>query len=169
MKQDQPFTVSREAYTITTDQAHLDVDVIHGYLTRAYWKPGVPRQHVINSLEHALCFGLFEYEHQIGFARVITDYVDFAYLCDVFVLESHQGRGLGRWLLATVLAYPGLQSTRHMFLATRDAQEFYRQFGFVEHPKPEKLMVKIMSERDWYNPNLIAAKPVGPNTKDDKR
>lgn len=159
MSQNQPYTVQRDAYTITTNVAQLDIDVIHGYLTRSYWKPGVPKNHVARSLEHSLCFGLFEGEPQVGFARVITDYVDFAYLCDVFILETHQGTGLGSWLLESILAYPGIQTIRSFFLATRDAQEFYRQFGFSEPEDPSRLMFKTMSQRSWYNPDLISNQP----------
>src|SRR5436305_15071361 len=82
---------TRGEYSVSTDISRLDLDVIHGYLRQAYWCEEIPRETVKHSMQHSLCFGLFERERQIGFARVVTDYATYAYLCDVFVLESHRG------------------------------------------------------------------------------
>src|SRR5687768_17522999 len=81
---------------VTTDRSRLDLDVIHGYLTRSYWAPGIPRETVARSVRHSLCFGAFVGDRQVGFARVITDQATFAYVADVFVLESHRGRGISK-------------------------------------------------------------------------
>ena len=88
----------RDACVISTDPARLDREVIHRFLAESYWARGIPRAGVDRSIDHSLPFGLFEANRQVGFARVITDYATFAYLADVFVLESHRGRGLARWL-----------------------------------------------------------------------
>jgi hypothetical protein len=85
------FEQERGEFTVSTDVARLDIDVIHGYLARAYWSNGITREIVERAVQHSLCFGLFEGETQIGFARAVTDSTTFAYICDVFVLESHQG------------------------------------------------------------------------------
>ena len=146
------YTQQKEQYHITTDTATFDLDVIHGYLTHSYWKRGVPKNLVAQAVANALCFGLFERDQQIGFARIITDYTDFAYLCDVFVLEAYQGNGLGAWLIETVIAHPGLQSVRNLSLGTRDAQEFYRKFGFQEMDQPNRWMIKLQ-DRPWYIPD----------------
>ena len=140
------------SFAITTDPERLDVDVIHSYLTRSYWKRGVPKALVSQSLQNSLCFGLFEGEAQVGFARVVSDYTDFAYLCDVFVLETHQGQGLGKWLIQTVVNHPLLRDLRSFFLATRDAHGLYRHFGFQDVTHPERLMVRI-GDRPWYIPD----------------
>lgn len=84
---------------VSTDPTRLDVTAVHAYLTRAYWCENIPRETVERALRHSLCFGLFDGAAQIGVARVITDFATFAYLCDVYVLESHRGRGLGKWLI----------------------------------------------------------------------
>ena len=95
----------RDGYVISTDRDRLDVDVIHGFLRSAYWSPNVPR-----SIENSVCFGLYGPDGaQAGFARALTDKAAFAYLADVFVLEPHRGRGLGKWLVETVLSHPDLQ------------------------------------------------------------
>ncbi|MEX2204913.1 MAG: GNAT family N-acetyltransferase [Myxococcota bacterium] len=115
---------------IASDPARLDVDAIHAFLTRSYWAQGVSRERVARSLEHSLCFGLYDGERQIGFARVISDRVTFGYLCDVYVLEPYRGRALGKRLLEAVRAHPDLQGLRRLLLETRDAHGLYEQFGF---------------------------------------
>lgn len=118
-------------YEISTDPARLDVDVIHGFLRTAYWSPGVAREVVERSIANSIPFGLYAPDRaQAGFARVITDRATFAYLGDVFVLPEHRGRGLGVWLVETVLAHPDLQGLRRFHLATFDAHTLYERFGF---------------------------------------
>ena len=122
----------RGAYLLTTDKTRFDLDVIHGYLKTSYWAAGISADIVIRSVENSLTFGLFEGEEQVGFARVITDYATFAYLADVFVLEAHRGQGLGKWLIEVVLSHPDLRGLRRWLLATGDAHELYRKYGFAE-------------------------------------
>jgi GNAT superfamily N-acetyltransferase len=131
---------SERSITVTTDRRRLDHDVIHGFLTAAYWSKGVPRETVVRSMEHSLCFGAFDGDRQVGFARVISDRATFAYVCDVFVLESHRGRGVGKSLMAAIRAHPELQGLRRWTLATRDAHGLYRQFGFGAPAHPERQM-----------------------------
>lgn len=118
-------------YEISTDRDRLDLDVIHGFLTTAYWSPGVARELVQRSIAHSLPFGLYAPDGaQAGFARVITDRAAFAYLGDVFVLPEHRGQGLSVWLVQTILAHPDLQTLRRFHLATADAHSLYARFGF---------------------------------------
>jgi GNAT superfamily N-acetyltransferase len=111
----------------------------------------VPKEHVARALQHSFNFGLFDGDKLVGFARVVTDFADYAYLSDVFILESHQGRGLGQWLLETILACPALQGLGRFALDTRDAQEFYRRFGFQELERPETHL-EIRTRRPWFKP-----------------
>ena len=133
-------TFEREGYSISTNPARLDLDAIHAYLVRAYWCEGIPRQTMERAMANSLCFGLFRGKDQVGLARVVTDSATFAYLCDVYVLENHRGKGLGKWLMERVMAHPALQGLRRFSLATRDAHNLYRQFGFRELSKPESKM-----------------------------
>jgi GNAT superfamily N-acetyltransferase len=126
----------RDGYLVSTDRSRLDLEVIHGYLSSSYWAAGVPEEVVRRSIEDSLCFGVYRGEEQVGFARVITDRATFAYLADVFVLEGHRGRGLGRWLVEVVLSHPELRGLRRWMLATRDAHELYRRYGFAELGRP---------------------------------
>jgi GNAT superfamily N-acetyltransferase len=126
---------------ISTDRARLDVDLIHNFLTNCYWAKGIPRGVVTNSIEHSLCFGVYDGSRaQVGFARVISDFATIAYLGDVFVLESHRGRGLGKWLMECITQHPALQGLRRWILLTRDAHELYAKFGFAPLQKPERYM-----------------------------
>ena len=126
--------VTSPAYEISTDPSRLDVERVHRFLsTEAYWSPGVARDVVERSIERSLPFGIYTPQgEQVGFARVVTDYATFAWLADVYVEAPHRGHGLGKRLVETVLAHPELQGMRRWFLATADAHELYRRYGFSE-------------------------------------
>ena len=134
----------RDGYTISTDPARLQPEAVHAFLSGSYWARGRSLETVRRSLEHALCFGLYDASGaQVGLARVITDRATFAYLCDVYVLEAHAGRGLGTWLMAVVRDHPELQGLRRWLLATRDAHGLYRRFGFGPLVAPERWMERF--------------------------
>jgi GNAT superfamily N-acetyltransferase len=135
----------RGEYTISTDPARLDIEAIYGYLSRSYWAAGRPKETLARAIQNSLCFGVYQGAEQVGFARVITDYAVFAYLADVYILEEHQGQGLGKWLISVVTSQPELQGLRRWLLATRDAHGLYRQFGFTELGAPERWMERMKS------------------------
>jgi GNAT superfamily N-acetyltransferase len=133
----------RDAYTISTDPARLDLAAVHAYLTRSFWAAGIPLETVRRSAAHSLCFGVYDEGgggEQVGFARVITDRATFAYLADVYVLEAHRGRGVGGWLVETILAHPELQGLRRFMLVTRDAASLYARAGFERPAEPSGIM-----------------------------
>lgn len=131
----------RNEYTITTDDALLDIPVIHDFIAnQSYWGQGRKIETVQRSLDNSLNFGLYKSGQQIGFARVVTDFATFAWVADVFILEEHRGLGLSKWLMETILAHPDLQQFRRWVLATKDAHELYRRFGFRELKRPERWM-----------------------------
>lgn len=131
---------TRGQYWITTDPQKLDVDAIHAYLTRSFWAEGIPKATVAKAVANSLCFGLFDGSAQVGLARVVTDRATYAYLCDVYVLETHRGRGLGKWLIETVMAHPDLQGLRRFQLVTRDAHGLYSRHGFAAPINPDRHM-----------------------------
>jgi GNAT superfamily N-acetyltransferase len=133
-------TFEREEYRISTDPVKVDLDAIHAYLVRAYWSQGIQRKTVERAVANSLCFAVLQGKAQIGFARVVTDSATYAYLCDVYILEEHQGKGLGKWLMECVMGHPSLQGLRRFSLATRDAHGLYRQFGFRDLSKPDTAM-----------------------------
>jgi GNAT superfamily N-acetyltransferase len=135
-------------FLICTDPARLDLNVIHRFLTNCYWARGIPRDVVARSIQHSLCFGVYDDSGaQLGFARVISDYATFAYIADVFVLESHRGRGLGKELMGCIKQHPSLQGLRRWNLTTNDAHELYSQYGFAPPKWPERYM-------EIFHPNL---------------
>jgi len=141
----------RDGYSISTDPRDFDEGVIHGFLVKSSWAEGIPIEIARRSLEHSLGFALFEGEpgeQQVGFARVTTDFATFGYLSDVFVIDSHRGRGLGRWLCEVVMAHPDLQGFRRWLLATSTARGLYEKLGWYLVKQPEIFME--INEPDIY-------------------
>jgi GNAT superfamily N-acetyltransferase len=129
------YEVQQNEFYISTDKSKLDINIIHDYLcNESYWAKNIPVETVQRSIEGSYCFGLYVTENpitmQIGFARVITDCATFAYLADVFVLESYRGKGLSKWLMKTIMDCQDLQGLRGWMLATRDAHALYEKYGF---------------------------------------
>ena len=122
---------TKDGFYISTKNEKMDIELIHSFLNRSYWAEGISKEIIRRSVEGALCFGVFENARQVGFARMITDRATFAYLADVFIIEEYRGLGLSKWLMEVILAHPDLQGLRRMMLATRDAHELYRKFGFT--------------------------------------
>lgn len=117
-------------YLVSTDSEKLDVQEVHQYLTRSTWAQGISLETVTASIENSLNFGVYHDGSQIGFARLITDYATFAYLCDVYVLEEYQGEGLGRWLMECVHAHPLFEKLRRIMLFTTTAPWLYEKLGY---------------------------------------
>ena len=130
----------RGEFLLSTDRDLLDLDVIHGFLTESYWAKGISRELVARSILNSLCFGVYKKAQQVGFARAISDFATYAYVADVFVLESFRGLGLGKWMMECIMKHPQLQGLRRWTLATRDAHPLYAQFGFTSLKKPENFM-----------------------------
>jgi GNAT superfamily N-acetyltransferase len=125
---------------ISTDPSRLDRSLIVRFLAGSYWAKGIPQGVVDRSIEGSLCFGLYRGQKQLGFARVITDYATFAYLGDVFVVETSRGKGLGVWMMEVIMSHPRLQNLRRWMLATRDAHGLYEKFGWRSLENPERMM-----------------------------
>jgi GNAT superfamily N-acetyltransferase len=123
-------------YDIDTDKARLDRALIHRFLVASPWANGIPRAVLERAIDHSIAFGLYRATRQVGFARIVTDFATFAYIADVFVMPEERGKGLGRWLVETMLAHPELQGLRRWLLGTRSAHGLYRRCGFAEAPPP---------------------------------
>ncbi len=127
---------------ISTDKAKLQRDILYKFLSQeAYWSKGLPRDAFDRSIENSVCFGVYlENGGQVAFARVITDKATFAYLGDVFVTPAHRGKGLSKQLMKAIDAHPDLQGLRRFMLATADAHDLYKQFGFTSLSAPDRMM-----------------------------
>ena len=144
----QTETHSKDNYTISTDKSKLDLSVIHGFLSTSYWAEDIPMEIVKKAIENSLCFGVYNKNKLLGFARVISDYSTFAYLADVFIIEEERGKGLSKWLMECILKHQQLQGLRNFCLLTRDAHSLYEPFGFKNILKPQNFMAK--KEDDFY-------------------
>ena len=126
---------------ISTNRSLLDRVLIHRFLSQdSYWAKGIPIETVNRSIENSLCFGLYQAGQQVGFARVVTDYATFAWLADVFVVESARGQGLGKKLVPVILGHPDLQGLRRFMLGTREAHGLYARYGFNPLEYVERFM-----------------------------
>lgn len=130
-------------FLISTDKSKLDISMIHNFLKNSYWAKNISKSTIKKSINNSLCFGIYEVNKQVGFARVISDYTTSALLRDVFILESYRGQGLGKWLVRYILEYPELQDVPKWLLGTKDAHELYRRYGFENLTTPETIMVRL--------------------------
>lgn len=133
---------------VTTDRQSFQMEVIHGFLSSSYWAEQIPLEVVERCIRCSWCFAVFDGDRQVGFARVITDFATYAYIADVFILESHRGRGLSKFLMKTIREAPPLQNLRRWNLLTKDAHGLYEQFGFKRAAEPERYME--ITDRELY-------------------
>jgi len=139
--------------SVSTDKSLLDLEIIHAFLsTRSYWARDRTKEQTRTAIEHSICFGLYDDDKQIGFARVISDHATYAYLGDVFVLENHRGHGYSKMLMEAIVSHPELQGLRRWTLATKDAHGLYEQFGFTSLKFPERWMERAAA--DAYDASL---------------
>jgi N-acetylglutamate synthase-like GNAT family acetyltransferase len=128
---------------VSKDKSKLDIFFIQNFLKEVYWSAGRTIEEVQTTINSSFCFGIYLNEKQIGFCRVITDYVVFAYVMDVFIDENHRGKGYSSILIEAMMNEPQLQQVKIWRLATSDAHFLYQKFGFNTLAHPEKMMEKI--------------------------
>lgn len=133
----------KDEFTISTSRNRLQIDAIHKFLSEeSYWASERTKRQTETAIKNSLPFGVYKGENQIGFARVVTDFATFAYLGDVYILPEFRGRGLSKWLMATIINQPDLQGFRRWVLATKDAHTLYEKFDFTGLKFPERWMEK---------------------------
>ena len=124
---------TEDEVVFSTDKSKLDIELIYNFLTKSYWAKGRTREVVKKSMQNSICFGIYINDKQVGFARVLSDNV-FAYVTDLFVIEEHRGKGYSKVLMEKILLYEELTEIELWVLATKDAQDLYKKFGFIEVP-----------------------------------
>ncbi len=134
---EQYLTFKNDRFTVTTDPAFFQIAAIREYLSQSSWAPGIDEETVRISVQNSLCFGLLDGADQIGFARLVTDYATFGYLCDVYVLEKYQKTGLGRWLIECCHAHPIMSRLRRIMLVTDSAPWLYQKLGYTPLNRPD--------------------------------
>ena len=130
--------------TVSTDKSKLDVPFIQNFLKDVYWAAGRTIEEVQTTIDSSFCFGIYLDDNQIGFCRVITDYVVFAYVMDVFIIDEHRGKGYSSILVNAMMTEPKLQQVKIWRLATSDAHFLYEKFGFNSLAHPEKMMERVV-------------------------
>jgi GNAT superfamily N-acetyltransferase len=131
---------THQEFLFSTDKRKLNLNYVHQFLTNSYWAKGISVDLVEQSIKNSLCFGIYEGNKQVGFARVITDYTTFAYLADVFVDEAYRGKGLSKILMTFIFSFEEFKKLRRFSLATLDAHGLYAQFGFTPLKSPDRFM-----------------------------
>jgi len=152
---DEIYERRRGDLLLSTDRARLDLDLVHRELSGTYWASGIPREVVTRSIAGSIAFGLYDADRQVGFARVITDLATYAYLADVFIVEDRRRRGLGDWLVESILRHPQLQGLRRVALITRDAGPLYERHGFTSPVQPFGYM-EIVNREVYRRPRPTA-------------
>jgi GNAT superfamily N-acetyltransferase len=138
---------SHGPYLLSDDPARLDIQAIHAYLRRAYWSEEIPLEIIERGVANSLCIGAYDYSGaQVGLVRCISDYATFCYVCDVYVLEEHRGKGLSKAMMAMTTEHPKLQGLRRWNLVTWDAHGLYSQFGFKALTRADRHMEKIVPD-----------------------
>lgn len=133
--------------TVSTEQSLLDIAAIHNFLTReSTWAQGIGIDRVRKALANSLCFGAYEEGKQVGFARVITDYATYGYLCDVYVPSELRGRGISRILMDAIMAHPELQGLRRFNLVTTTARGLYEKYGWTPLKIPDSYMERYFPD-----------------------
>jgi len=121
----------REGYLLTTEPGRVDIARVHTWLSQeSYWAKGRERALVERSVAGSRPYSVYARDEQAAFARVVTDGATFAWICDVFVDEQHRGRGLGTWLVDSIVEDLAAGGVQRFVLATKDAHEVYRRCGF---------------------------------------
>jgi len=140
-----------DGFEADDDAARVDVDVVHGFLSTSYWAAGIPREVVARSIEGSLNMGVYAADgSMVAFARAVTDRATFAWIADVFVVPEHRGHGLGKFVVSTLLDHPELKGLRRFMLATADAHELYRSYGFTELEDTTRTMAIRKDAADLY-------------------
>ncbi|MCD6011403.1 MAG: family N-acetyltransferase [Flavipsychrobacter sp.] len=143
----QPVTIDYKGYTITTDKSMMNVHDVHLWLSeRSYWVPGIAFEKVKAAFDNSYCIAAIKDNRQVGYGRLVTDYAFFAYLADVYVEEEHRGKGISKAMMKILFEQDWVTQLRGVMLATKDAHDLYRQFGFSEIPNPERYMKLTLQE-----------------------
>ncbi|ARF81788.1 GNAT family N-acetyltransferase [Kitasatospora aureofaciens] len=133
-----------DGYELSVDPDRLDVVLVHHWLsTDAFWALGRSRETVEQSVRASLNFAVYETAGgaQVAYARVVTDWTTFAWLCDVYVAPAHRGKGLGTWMAGAVRDHLAPYRLKRVLLTTLDAHHVYAKAGFEPFPNPERLMI----------------------------
>jgi GNAT superfamily N-acetyltransferase len=151
-----------DGLTLSNDPARLDIDRVAGWLAQSYWAADRDRSTIERSIAGSQAYGVFSGPDQIAFARAVTDFATFCWIADVVVEPAYRGRGIGTWLVSSIVEDVAAAGVQRLVLATRDAHGVYRRLGFDElrvpatwmeidrrvgRPNPEDVVVRATNHR----------------------
>jgi GNAT superfamily N-acetyltransferase len=137
-----------ENIIISKDKKDIDLKKLVKYISKeSYWGKNTDRGAIVKSIENSLCYSVLFNNEFIGFARIITDYSTFKYLCDVFILPDYQDKGIGKKLMQFIIDDPEIKDGGFLLLA-REAHNFYAKFGFLPADTNKELTDKLMYKKD---------------------
>lgn len=149
------YSIKKNGFEITTNPEKVDLERLHQFLAKeSYWNQHIPLDILTKAVSNSLPFSILEGSTQkfVGFARLITDKATFAYLADVFVDTDYRGKGLGKWLIETIMHYSEVQNLKFWFLMTKDAHGLYSQYGWKPLDDPKKAMaIRIPATKLYSN------------------
>jgi GNAT superfamily N-acetyltransferase len=129
---------------VVTDPTQIDLRLAHRWIASSYWSTNIPWERFERACAKSLVYAAFDGDEQVGFSRVVTDCVTFAWLCDVFVAEHARRRGVGQQLMQAITADRRLEGLRQFMLSTRDAHGLYARFGFEPVGEPHGRYMRIV-------------------------
>lgn len=135
-------------YEIDSDVSRLDIVMIHKFLSiESYWARGRTREVVEDSIRNSFCLGVYAQDgRQVGFARLVSDWTTFGWICDLFIQENERGKGLGKQIVKTIVSMPNVAKIRRLMLSTSDAHSLYKKYGgFTVTPSAENVLEKVVS------------------------
>jgi N-acetylglutamate synthase-like GNAT family acetyltransferase len=155
-----------EDYELSLDPTRIQIDVVHAQLAASYWSPGIRREVLETAIRNSLVVGAYEKTagRQVGFARAVTDFATFAWLCDVVVDEAHRRRAIAKRMISALMADPRVQTLRRWCLATRDAHALYRALGFSPVPG-ERWMELLPPSAAWQKAYFTSMAPERASTR----
>lgn len=116
-------------FIITDDKSKANPNAVKELLSTSYWAQNRDIETIKKTIENSVCFSVFKDDKQIGFARVVTDHIVFAWIADVIINEDYRKQGIGKCLIQTIEEHPLIPSSTQV-LKTKDAHGLYEKYGF---------------------------------------
>jgi GNAT superfamily N-acetyltransferase len=121
--------IEKGEYLLTDNSKSVDLEFVTRELQKTYWAKGRTKNSIKKSITNSFNFSLFKDKEQIGYLRVVSDGVLFAWICDFVISKKYRGQGLGKWMFARIMKHPALK-VKNRLLKTKDAHKLYEKFSF---------------------------------------
>ncbi|WP_341866778.1 GNAT family N-acetyltransferase [Cryobacterium zongtaii] len=133
-------------YRFSGNTAEIDRERVHRWISeQTYWAPGRSRARQDAAIDGSRNFGVYDSasNRQVAYARMVTNGVTFAWLCDAFVDPDVRGHGIGAMLIAGIVENCRPLGLRRIALSTSDAHGLYAKFDFTPLATSESWMERL--------------------------